>query len=83
MPKACENCGSDCIKTKGKYRELCPQCNQERAVDTRHVEQCGSKDCIVCLDKLEVYRSVVAPLYRRIRLETELRGQNTSLRDYQ
>jgi hypothetical protein len=83
MPKDCEHCGADCIKTKGKYRALCPECNQQQACDTRHVEQCDATDCVVCLDKLEVYRSVVGPLYRRIRLESELRGENTTLTDYE
>jgi hypothetical protein len=83
MPKDCANCGSDCIKTKGKYRRLCPECNQKEATDTRHVEQCGLDDCIVCLDKLEVYKSVVGPLYRRIRLESALSGGNRTLSEWE
>jgi hypothetical protein len=83
MPKACTACGNDCIKTKGKYRKLCPECNLKRATDTRHVEQCDSMECVVCLDKLEVYQTVIAPLYRRIRLEMNLRGENRTLGEYQ
>lgn len=50
MPEACAECGAACIKTKGRYREKCPDCNQAVAdARTPHVESCEEPACPVCL----------------------------------
>lgn len=82
MPKECANCGDECIKTKGKYRKLCPSCNAEKATQTRHVEQCELDECIVCGDRLQEYREVIRPLYLQVQLEKTFTTKNMNVTGY-
>jgi len=82
MPKECANCGDECIKSKGKYQELCPECNTEEAADTRHVEQCELDECIVCDDRLQEYREVIRPLYLQVQLEKMFTTKNMNVTGY-
>jgi len=81
MPSECSNCGGECEKSGGRYRELCPTCIREKAQIVSHGEQCEQNECIVCGDKLGEMQEVVQPLFVRTLLEQD-REPNKSLQEY-
>jgi len=82
-PKACANCGADCKKTKGKYQELCQICLAEKVESiTRHVEQCGDDECVVCEDRLGELQDYIQRLYVATLLERDLRTRDMDLGEF-